>query len=201
VLAAAVDCIVKDGLPRANLARIAERAGASVGSIQHHFGDKAGVLIAVVESGFEDLVRQVTRLKPEPGALLVQLRAVVETMWRHRSIPEAQAAFEILIQMRSDESFGQRFVPHLARIEAAMDSMWMGLFREVPASREQHVRAHRLLFATLNGLATEKILLTVASEPEQEFDTLAECLHHILDPAQQSITSDRPSGDDQGERA
>ena len=87
VLTAVVDCIVKEGLPRTNFTRIAERAGISVGSIQHQFGDKAGVLIAVVESGFEDLLREVGQLHAEPGTLRARLRGVVETMWRHRSVP------------------------------------------------------------------------------------------------------------------
>jgi hypothetical protein len=84
--------------------------------------------------------------------------------------------------MRSDRHFGERFVPLLARIDAATDRMWMGLFREIPVTRGQHVRARRLLFATLNGLATEKILLSTTPEPEQELEALAEALHHILTP-------------------
>jgi AcrR family transcriptional regulator len=183
VLASVVDCIVKDGLSRTHFAQISERAGVSVGSIQHQFGDKSELLIAVVESGFADLVREVARLQADSGSLRARLSGVVGTMWHHRSIPEAQAAFEILIQMRSDRAFSQRFVPHLARIESAMDQMWMGLFGELPTARANHVRARRLLFATLNGLATEKILLSVASEPVQELETLTESLHHILTTA------------------
>ena len=62
VLDAAVACIAETGFGPANLAGIAERAGLTTGAIQHQFGDKATLLAAVVERGFERLVERAARL-------------------------------------------------------------------------------------------------------------------------------------------
>ncbi|WP_112244906.1 TetR/AcrR family transcriptional regulator [Kribbella monticola] len=45
----AVDVIAEAGIGKASMARIAERAGVSVGVISYHFGNKAGLISAVVE--------------------------------------------------------------------------------------------------------------------------------------------------------
>jgi AcrR family transcriptional regulator len=45
----AVDVIAEAGIGKASMARIAERAGVSVGVISYHFGNKAGLIAAVVD--------------------------------------------------------------------------------------------------------------------------------------------------------
>jgi AcrR family transcriptional regulator len=45
----AVDVIAESGIGKASMARIAERAGVSVGVISYHFGNKAGLIAAVVD--------------------------------------------------------------------------------------------------------------------------------------------------------
>lgn len=49
IVGCAAEVIAEVGLARASMARIAERAGISVGVISYHFGNKAGMIAAVVE--------------------------------------------------------------------------------------------------------------------------------------------------------
>lgn len=44
----AIEVIAESGIGKASMARIAERAGVSVGVISYHFGNKAGLIAAVV---------------------------------------------------------------------------------------------------------------------------------------------------------
>jgi len=48
-----VRCVVEEGFAAASAKHIAERAGVTWGVIQYHFGDRDGLLAAVVESGFD----------------------------------------------------------------------------------------------------------------------------------------------------
>ncbi|MBK6510444.1 MAG: TetR/AcrR family transcriptional regulator [Haliea sp.] len=49
VILAAIDCIYRDGFHAAHTNRIAEEAGVSWGVLQYHFGDKDGLLQAVID--------------------------------------------------------------------------------------------------------------------------------------------------------
>ena len=54
VIEAAIDCIYRDGFHAAHTNRIAEEAGVSWGVLQYHFGDKDGLLQAVIDYIFDD---------------------------------------------------------------------------------------------------------------------------------------------------
>lgn len=183
ILDAAVQCIATEGLPRTNLARIAERAGLSLGAIQHQFGDKSGVLMAVVERGFERLLDAVARLPVAPPELHGRVAVLVDSIWAHYALPESRAALEIVLQMRGDGDFRARALPYLVRIRGAIDRMWMGFFWEMGAPRARHVRAQRLLFTTLNGLAFESSLVPAMPDLSADLKTLSDTLVRILTEA------------------
>ncbi len=180
ILDAAVRCVAEEGFARTQLARISYRAGVSVGAIQHQFGDKEAVLEAVVERGFDELVAEVARLPVASSDTRERATLLVHTLWDRYVLPRSRAALEILLQMRADPEFLARALPYLAKIRGAIDRMWMGLFWELGASRRQHVRAQRLLFTTLNGLAMEATLMPEMPETAQDLETLIEGIVGIL---------------------
>ena len=51
-----VNCIVEEGFPAATAKHVAERAGVTWGVIQYHFGDRNGLLMAVVDDGVAKLL-------------------------------------------------------------------------------------------------------------------------------------------------
>ena len=55
VIQAAIDCIYAEGFYAAHTNRIAEQAGVSWGVLQYHFGDKDGLLQAVLDTIFANL--------------------------------------------------------------------------------------------------------------------------------------------------
>lgn len=180
VLESAVRCMTEHGFRRTHLARIADRAGVSVGAIQHQFGDKAGVLAAVVGQGFDSLVTQVARLPADQTELPTRVRRLVDAIWAHYALPQSRAALEIALQTRSDPEFLSSSVPYLAQVRAAIDRMWMGFFWDIQAERSQHVRAQRLLFTTLNGLTVESMLLPDLPDVTGDLETLTDGIVRIL---------------------
>ena len=92
VLDAAVACIAEEGFQPTPLARIAERAELTTGAIQHQFGDKAALLAAVVERGFERLVERVARQPGGAAPLEERVAFLVRALWEGYDAVEATGA-------------------------------------------------------------------------------------------------------------
>src|ERR1700745_1153957 len=56
VMEETIRCVREEGFAAASTRRIIERAGVSWGVIQYHFGDRDGLLAAVIEEGMTNLV-------------------------------------------------------------------------------------------------------------------------------------------------
>ncbi|MCC5810581.1 MAG: TetR/AcrR family transcriptional regulator [Ectothiorhodospiraceae bacterium] len=54
ILEAALEIFTERGVADATIAAICERAGASIGSVYHHFGNKEGIAAALYEQGLEE---------------------------------------------------------------------------------------------------------------------------------------------------
>jgi AcrR family transcriptional regulator len=103
ILSAAVDAITAVGSANLSLRDVARRAGVSHAAPVHHFGDKAGVLTALAEEGFDLLAEALTAAGDdfaEAGVAYVRFAvahpAHFEVMFRpdthHRDDPALAAA-------------------------------------------------------------------------------------------------------------
>lgn len=103
ILSAAVDAITAVGSANLSLRDVARRAGVSHAAPVHHFGDKAGVLTALAEEGFDLLAEALTAAGDdfaEVGVAYVRFAvshpAHFEVMFRpdthHRDDPALSAA-------------------------------------------------------------------------------------------------------------
>ncbi len=174
VIDAASACICEEGLVHTNLSRIAIRAQVTTGAIQHQFGDKAAVLHAVVEHGFEQLARCIATTLTEEMALEARVGAFIDALAEGYAGPHTRASLEILLGMRSHAAFRHRSLRFLAGIRATVDRIWMGAFFDAPASRARHIEAQRVIFATINGQALEGILLVAGPETKKDLEQLKE---------------------------
>lgn len=90
-----VRCIREEGFAAASTRHIIERAGVSWGVIQHHFGDRDGLLTAVIEDAVDRLVASLDDLAdPERRTDTEEL---VRATWEAFANPKAMAGLEILI--------------------------------------------------------------------------------------------------------
>lgn len=62
ILAAAESILAEDGYEQFSMRRLAERCGYTAPTIYHHFGDKLGLVEAVLEARFRDLLRLIRRV-------------------------------------------------------------------------------------------------------------------------------------------
>lgn len=111
-----VRCIREEGFSAASARHIIERAGVSWGVIQHHFGDRDGLLTAVIEDAVDSLVVSLEVLS-DPAAV-VGTEELVRATWDAFANPKAMAGLEILIATKElRKGFGGK---HIERLGAAL---------------------------------------------------------------------------------
>lgn len=121
-----VRCIREEGFSAASARHIIERAGLSWGVIQHHFGDRDGLLTAVIEDAVDRLSASLDLLA-DP-AQVTDTEELVRATWEAFANPNAMAGLEILIaskQLRGAlegrlmQRLGTALANMMARVDAA----------------------------------------------------------------------------------
>ncbi|BBZ46188.1 hypothetical protein MPRM_34690 [Mycobacterium parmense] len=116
-----VRCIVEEGFAAATAKHVADRAGVTWGVIQYHFGDRNGLLMAVVDDGVARLVESMSSADVGELALRERIEVVVDTAWSCYSSPTSLAAFEILRATRGGP--GEATRRHLLEMNAAIGQL------------------------------------------------------------------------------
>jgi AcrR family transcriptional regulator len=98
-----VRCVLEEGFGAASAKHITERAGVTWGVIQYHFGDRDGLLMAVVDQGFSQLMACLKGVQIELGAKSGRERTelVINAVADAFLSPTSIAALEILVATRT----------------------------------------------------------------------------------------------------
>ncbi len=127
LITAAAQVLVKRGYDGTTTARVAERAGVSVGSLYQYFPNKEALVAALIERHANEIVvinRQALE-GPEAATLEGGLRAAIRAgIDAHRIDP---ALHKILVEQ----------VPRIGRMAKAMDTS-----RQITQALEDHLRRH-----------------------------------------------------------
>jgi TetR/AcrR family transcriptional regulator len=81
ILEATESLLVEEGYESFSIRRLVERCGYTAPTIYHHFGDKPGLLDALLEEVFQKLVRLIRRV-PESGDPIAYLQALARAFVR-----------------------------------------------------------------------------------------------------------------------
>lgn len=119
-----IRCIREEGFAAASTRHIIERAGVSTGVVQYHFGDRDGLLTAVIDHAIESLASSIDDLADEVEGIddvEQRMKALADAAWKVFLNPASMTAMEILIATRSlRSSLGveqlANLQPRLARI-------------------------------------------------------------------------------------
>jgi len=159
VKAAVIESIDEVGLPRTTASEIARRAGVSWGAVQHHYGDKRGILVAVLEDSTNLLIDRLAAVPIEGLALEERAAAFVDEAWQHFSSSHYRSTFEILLELsNSDEP-----LPDLPRSLAELQGpswaeAWARFFGDARISARRAVALQRYTASVLSGIASMRIL-------------------------------------------
>jgi AcrR family transcriptional regulator len=182
VIKAAIDSIYRDGFHAAHTNRIAEEAGVSWGVLQYHFGDKDGLLQAVLDHIFDEFLQTMANAEIEDTDLEGRLNQLIDVVWSLISKKEYRVSIAILRNAGKDKNSkidGQKQVKQWA---ARISELWNALLADDNIARATSETARHLLFAGLRGLADDinpRRRLTRKSW-EAERSALADAVAYLL---------------------
>ncbi|MCX2934519.1 TetR/AcrR family transcriptional regulator [Mycobacterium sp. CVI_P3] len=165
-----VRCVVEEGFPAATAKHVAERAGVTWGVIQYHFGDRNGLLMAVVDEGVAGLLASLGEADVADLGLRERIEVVVDTAFRCYSSPTSLAAFEILRATRG--THGDSAKRHLLEINNAINELGR-LISDDPGVAE-------VIWSSLRGMVLVEMIVNSHLEWQRERQILVDMVTRYL---------------------
>lgn len=179
IIEAVVACIDEVGFPRATASEITRRAGVSWGAVQHHFGDKDGILAAVLEDSFQRFAAQLGDVSEEADSLEKRVSLFVDRAWQHFASAHFRSTFEILLGHVPEDPAAEP--AWQAAMFRAWNGIWMRLFGDVGLSRRRLAVVQHFTLALCCGLASLRVLEGPGARPrEPELSLLKQTLEREL---------------------
>jgi len=169
-----IRCILDEGFAAPSVRHITERAGVTWGVVQYHFGDLSGLLMAVVDKGFGELIATLEGLPATIAALAPRARteAVVDAAWSAFSSPTSMAAFEILVSTRDLRDAVAD--THLVEVGNSLTALGRHLGAGLDTSHAAEIGS--LIWATLRGLAVAELISPIPLDSSNDRRVLVEVI-------------------------
>jgi AcrR family transcriptional regulator len=168
-----VRCIMEEGFAAATAKHVAERAGVTWGVIQYHFGDRNGLLMAVVDDGVARLVDSLSSADVSELPLRERIEVVVDIAWSCYSSPTSMAAFEILRATRGGPGESSR--RHLLEMNSAIGQLGR-LITEDPSN----TGVAEVIWATLRGVVLVQMVTGTEIDWSRERRALIDMVTRVL---------------------
>jgi AcrR family transcriptional regulator len=175
IIAAVVDSIAELGYQRTTAQEIARRAGVTWGAVQHHFGGKDAMMIAVLDDAFARFARRLQDI-PLQAPLAARAALFVDRAWAHFCSRQYRSTFEILLNYLGREDLGSGR-DWRQRMWRAWNAVWSRLFADSRLPRRRSMTLQHFTISALSGLAATVMLRgTGAPLPKQELALLKKML-------------------------
>ncbi|NOK00652.1 MULTISPECIES: TetR family transcriptional regulator [unclassified Myxococcus] len=189
VLRAAIQVLAKEGAPRFTMARVAEKAGVSVGSLYQYFPNKAAVLFRLQTDEWRQttaLTRELLEDTTRPP--LARLRALVHTFVQSEC---DEAAVRVAL---SDAAPLYRDAPEARAVRASSKATFEAFMREVlPATpKPARMLAGDLIMTTLSSVGKS---FSESPRTPAEIATYSDALADMLCAYLKTLSA-APSGKD-----
>jgi AcrR family transcriptional regulator len=175
VITAAAACVAEEGFAAAHTNRIAERAGVTWGVLQYHFGDKDGLLDAVLERGMEAVEQGFAELTIEGDDVHERVAAVVDTGWRIFTSPLSLAADEIEINTRSPRADDPEHAANLLRMNRTLERLALDALTKALGKRPSR-GVQGAFLATLRGFAMTHLMTRLENDFAHERRALTDMI-------------------------
>ncbi|MCP3985385.1 MAG: TetR/AcrR family transcriptional regulator [bacterium] len=153
IKSAVVEAVSECGFHRTTAAEISRRAGVSWGAAQHHFGDKDGILVAVLVDSFNRFAERLAAVPVEGKTLEERVAAFVAVAWEHFGSRDYRCTLEILLNMPPHDGASREHPLRGATLEA-WSGIWDRFFGHAELSRRQEIAVQHYTVSVLSGLAS-----------------------------------------------
>ena len=179
LIQAAIVCLNRTGYSATTVSTVAEEAGVSRGAMTHQFPAKTDLMLAVVESVFQEDAAFYNRTieAMDPRAFLLGLP---EMMWGVISRPAGIAVIEIMLASRSEPELGEQLRELQSRIDAGAHK-WSG-DRVRAAGLKPHpdgAEIHEIFVAAVRGLAIEATFMNNSDGVHRSLRVMTEMMRRF----------------------
>ena len=174
-----VRCVLEEGFSAASAKHITERAGVTWGVIQYHFGDRDGLLMAVVDEGFNQLMACLGDVRAQLGEHSGRARTelVINAVADAFLSPTSVAALEILIATRTGRAdVDQR---HLADLFSTLTQL--GRYVTEGLERKHADAVGNLIWTTLMGAMVASMAVEEPVDMSRELRALTDVISAYVD--------------------
>jgi AcrR family transcriptional regulator len=166
IIEAVVATILERGYYQATSNAIARNAGVTWGAIQHLFGSREALMIAVLEDGWRRLDERLAEEHIRRGALEARLRAVLEALATYYETPDHIAQTQILLDFASNPATSAETQRAIARHGKALNRAFQPLFEQALGEAANDRDLVLFAFSTLRGyLASGNIAQRISKLP------------------------------------
>jgi AcrR family transcriptional regulator len=172
LLNATIEVLLKHGYHRMTTTMVADKAAVSRGAFLHHFRTKEELVLAAVQHLFDrrnaEFLDAFKRLPPDAD----RPAAALDLLWRILGGDSFYAWLELAVAGRSDEKLGKRVRELGARTALAVEHTFRDLFPPPRTPNPFFDTAPKFVFAVLQGLALDRLLVESSRVDAAEVLTL-----------------------------
>ena len=169
VIEAAVECIIELGFYRGSSTNeIARRAGATWGVIQWYFGNREGLMLAVLEEGASHLVQTVEDADIEGSTVVERMSQLIDVFSADYARPEYLASLQVLLNMDHDPRTSADVRRTMLEVAERSNAHIRRLLREALGPAANKPDLSTAIFVVIRGFAFSQQLLD-----SMAYDTLA----------------------------
>jgi AcrR family transcriptional regulator len=151
VLDAVVECILQNGYYEASSNAIARQAGVTWGAIQHQFGTRHALLLAVVEDRWHRLTERIAATEVSGDTLEERLACVMTALEAHYGDPEHLVLTQIMLDLIQSPATSETTKQAVARHGRALTRVWRPLFTKALGDAASDQALVRYAFLTIRG--------------------------------------------------
>lgn len=158
VLQAAIDCVIELGYRETSTNEVARRAGVTWGVIQHQFGSREQLLLAVLDHIWARLQRLVREAAITGVTLEDRLGAVLDVLALHYADPWHLVELQIGLDLGTNPHTSAETRDAVARHGARLGEMWQPLWRQALGGLADDRELVSYAFTTLRGFLVGRVV-------------------------------------------
>jgi AcrR family transcriptional regulator len=183
LLEAATDCIARFGLANSSLGVIAKHASVTRGAVQHHFGTRNELLLAVVDEFGQQLFTLSRNMDERLTPLAARIDRVCSRYWEIFSSPHFLAVIQIWLGVQNEPRINRSVLNRIRWFEVELDRQWIELFSDSVVGEKGLRAARHVTLGTMRGLALRMTYSRDDSNSLEEIEVLKTMLGKTLESA------------------
>jgi AcrR family transcriptional regulator len=169
VISATVECIIDLGFYRGSSTNeIARRAGVTWGVIQHYFGNRERLMLAVLQDGARHMVETVVEAHIDGATVEERMAQLIDVFSAHYARPDYLASLQVLLNMDHDPRTSSEVRKTMLEVAAQSNAHVRRLLREALGPAMNKPDLATTIFLVIRGFGLSQQLLD-----SMAYDTVA----------------------------